>query len=88
MDPEPGRAGRPSEETRKWTQNQAGQDDWPEETRKWTQGQAEQDDCQRRPGSGPRTRQSRMTGKTIALTRWTFVAKVLFLILICCLGWS
>ena len=27
------------------------------------------------------------TGKTIALTRWTFVGKVM-LILICCLGWS
>ena len=28
------------------------------------------------------------TGKTIALTRWTFVGKVIFLLLICCLGWS
>ena len=29
------------------------------------------------------------TGKTIALTRWTFVDKVMFLsFLICCLGWS
>ena len=28
------------------------------------------------------------TGKTIALTRWTFVGKVMFLLLICCLGWS
>ena len=28
------------------------------------------------------------TGKTIALTRWTFVGKVMFLPLICCLGWS
>ena len=28
------------------------------------------------------------TGKTIALTRWTFVDKVMSLILICCLGWS
>ena len=27
-------------------------------------------------------------GKTIALTRWTFVGKVMSLILICCLGWS
>ena len=32
--PETGRAGRLSEETQKWTQNQAEQDDWPEETRK------------------------------------------------------
>ena len=28
------------------------------------------------------------TGKTIALTRWTFVGKVMSLVLICCLGWS
>ena len=28
------------------------------------------------------------TGKTIALTRWTFVGKVIFCILICCLHWS
>ena len=28
------------------------------------------------------------TGKTIALTRWTFVGKVMFLLLICCLSWS
>ena len=28
------------------------------------------------------------TGKTIALTRWTFVGKVMPLFLICCLGWS
>ena len=28
------------------------------------------------------------TGKTIALTRWTFVSKVMSLLLICCLGWS
>ena len=28
------------------------------------------------------------TGKTIALTRWTFVDKVTSLLLICCLGWS
>ena len=28
------------------------------------------------------------TGKTITLTRWTFVGKVLSLFLICCLGWS
>ena len=28
------------------------------------------------------------TGKTIALTRWTFVGKVISLLLICCLGWS
>ena len=27
------------------------------------------------------------TGKTIALTKWTFVGKVMFLFLICCLGW-
>ena len=26
-------------------------------------------------------------GKTIALTRWTFVGKVMSLLLICCLGW-
>ena len=28
------------------------------------------------------------TGKTIALTRWTFVGKVMYLLLICYLGWS
>ena len=28
------------------------------------------------------------TGKTIALTRWTFVVKVMSLLFICCLGWS
>ena len=28
------------------------------------------------------------TGKNIALTRWTFVGKVMSLLLICCLGWS
>ena len=28
------------------------------------------------------------TGKTIALTRWTFVGKVMSLLLVCCLGWS
>ena len=28
------------------------------------------------------------TGKTIALTRWAFVGKVMSLPLICCLGWS
>ena len=28
------------------------------------------------------------TGKTIALTRLTFVSKVMALLLICCLGWS
>ena len=28
------------------------------------------------------------TGKTIAMTRWTFVGKVMSLLLICCLGWS
>ena len=28
------------------------------------------------------------TGKTIALTRWTFVSKVMSLLLICYLGWS
>ena len=28
------------------------------------------------------------TGKTIALTRWTFVGKVSLCFLICCLGWS
>ena len=28
------------------------------------------------------------TGKTTALTRWTFVGKVISLVLICCLGWS
>ena len=27
-------------------------------------------------------------GKTIPLTRWTFVGKVMSLFLICCLGWS
>ena len=27
------------------------------------------------------------TGKTIALTRWTFIGKVMFWFLICCLGW-
>ena len=27
-------------------------------------------------------------GKTAALTRWTFVGKVMSLLLICCLGWS
>ena len=27
------------------------------------------------------------TGKTIALTRWTFVGKVMSLFFICCLGW-
>ena len=31
---------------------------------------------------------SMTTGKTIALTRQTFVGKVMSLILICCLGWS
>ena len=31
---------------------------------------------------------SMTTGKTIALTRWTFVDKVMSLLLICCLGWS
>ena len=29
-----------------------------------------------------------ITGKTRALTRWTFVGKVMSLLLICCLGWS
>ena len=29
-----------------------------------------------------------ITGKTIALTRWTFVSKVMPLLLICCLGFS
>ena len=29
-----------------------------------------------------------ITGKTIALTRWTFVGKVMSLFLICCLHWS
>ena len=29
-----------------------------------------------------------ITGKTIALTRWTFVSKVRSLLLICCLGWA
>ena len=28
------------------------------------------------------------TGKTIALTRWIFVGKVMSLFLTCCLGWS
>ena len=28
------------------------------------------------------------TAKTIALTRWTFVGKVILCFLICCLGWS
>ena len=28
------------------------------------------------------------TGKTIALTSWTFVSKVVSLLLTCCLGWS
>ena len=28
------------------------------------------------------------TGKTIVLTRWTFVGKVTSLLFICCLGWS
>ena len=28
------------------------------------------------------------TGKTIALTGWTFVGKIMSLLLICCLGWS
>ena len=28
------------------------------------------------------------TGKTIALTRWTFVSKIMFCFLTCCLGWS
>ena len=28
------------------------------------------------------------TGKTIALTGWTFVSKVMSLLFICCLGWS
>ena len=28
------------------------------------------------------------TGKTIALTRWTFIGKIMFCFLICCLGWS
>ena len=28
------------------------------------------------------------TGKTIVLTRWTFLGKVMSLFLICCLGWS
>ena len=27
------------------------------------------------------------TGKTVALTRWTFVGDVLSLFLVCCLGW-
>ena len=28
------------------------------------------------------------TGKATALTRWTFVVRVMSLLLICCLGWS
>ena len=28
------------------------------------------------------------TGKTIALTRWTFVSKVMYMLFICYLGWS
>ena len=28
------------------------------------------------------------TGKTIALTRWTFVGKVMSVLITCCLGWS
>ena len=28
------------------------------------------------------------TGKTLALTRWTFVGKVMSLLFICCLGWA
>ena len=28
------------------------------------------------------------TGKTVALTRWTFVGKAILCFLICCLGWS
>ena len=28
------------------------------------------------------------TAKTIALTRWTFDGKVMYLLFICCLGWS
>ena len=28
------------------------------------------------------------TGKTVSLTRWTFVCKVMSLLFICCLGWS
>ena len=28
------------------------------------------------------------TGKSIALTRWTFVGKLMSLLFICCLGWS
>ena len=28
------------------------------------------------------------TGKTIALTKWIFVGKVMSLLLVCCLGWS
>ena len=31
---------------------------------------------------------SQTTGKTIAVTRWTFVGKVMSLLLICCLVWS
>ena len=30
----------------------------------------------------------RTTGKPISLTRWTFVGKVMSLLLLCCLGWS
>ena len=29
-----------------------------------------------------------ITGKTVALTRWTFVGKVMSLLFTCCLGWS
>ena len=29
-----------------------------------------------------------ITGKTIALTRWTFVGRVMSLLFVCCLGWS
>ena len=28
------------------------------------------------------------TGKTVALTRWTFASKIMSCLLICCLGWS
>ena len=28
------------------------------------------------------------TGKTVPLTRWTFVGKVMYLLFICCLSWS
>ena len=31
---------------------------------------------------------SMTTGKTIALTRWTFVGKVMSVLITCCLGWS